>query len=142
MAPANGDWSGPEFLYIIDGSFFLEENAEDFFALGDMEDVSTYDSAFFETIRDKKLSLGQVDLNETWGALVSVYMPIINSGGEMVGLLGCDIETGEIVSWVRSQLSWQIVMVFCLVLIGLLMYIFLVKKINKLFKSRTVEEMY
>jgi hypothetical protein len=140
MAPENGDWNSWDFQYIIDGSFFLEEDAEDFSALGELEDVSSYDSAFFETIKDKKLSLGTVDLNETWGALISVYAPIINSNGEMVGLLGCDIDTGEIVSWVRSQLSWQIGMVFGLFLIGLAIYIFLVRKVNNSMKVRTGTE--
>lgn len=87
---ANGDY-----IYIVDGK---ETNAEDFSSLGDIEteEMSTIQEASFEGQAGYEL-----DYTEDWGDLISAYVPIKNSSGEVIGSLGADFEA----DFITEQLS-------------------------------------
>ncbi|MFP3089413.1 hypothetical protein LQZ21_03710 [Treponema sp. TIM-1] len=127
MAPVNTSI----FRYIIDGSS-TPDDGENFSPLGAEEDISAYDSAFFVTLRTKKIQLGGIDMNETWGNLISVYAPILNSRGDLVGIIGCDLEADTIIAWIRTQVLWQLGVVFIFALLALTVYFSLVKRLNRL----------
>jgi methyl-accepting chemotaxis protein len=127
MAPVTGDvWE-----YIIDGSA-PPEDEENFSPLGTEEDISEYDDAFFATIRTKTFQLGDIDQNETWGALISTYAPIMNSSGNLIGIIGCDLEAAAILTWIRTQVVWQLGAVIIFSLVGLAVYLTLLRSINRL----------
>jgi len=71
--------------------------------------------------------------SEEWGATINSYGPIVNSRGEAVGIVGCDLDATEIIRWIRAQVMWQLGMVFAAVLLGLIVYISLVRRINRSF---------
>ncbi|MDR2068398.1 MAG: hypothetical protein LBP71_00840 [Spirochaetaceae bacterium] len=119
------------FRYIIDGSS-TPDDEENFSPLGTEEDVSAYDSAFFATLRTKKIQLGVIDINETWGNLISVYAPILNSRGDLVGIIGCDLEADSIIAWIRTQVLWQLGVVFIFAILALSVYFSLVKQLNQI----------
>jgi methyl-accepting chemotaxis protein len=87
-------------LFIIDGS--VPPGDEEFSALGDEADVSDYDSAFMKCWETQRTEYSGMTYQEGWGWLISIYTPIINSAGEMVGITGCDFEAEEL----RNSL-WQ-----------------------------------
>jgi methyl-accepting chemotaxis protein len=127
MAPVNQT----TWRFIIDGSA-PPEDEENFSPLGAEEDVSDYESAFFDTVTTRSAQLGQVDRTENWGTVISTYGPIFNSSGEMVGLIGCDFEGDSIAAWIRTQVFWQLGVVALFVIAALTVYILLLKKINRI----------
>jgi methyl-accepting chemotaxis protein len=127
MAPVTDEM----YRFIIDGSA-PPDDEENFSPLGAEEDVSEYDRAFLTTMRTKTLQLGEIDQNETWGSLISVYAPILNSKGEAVGIIGCDLAADSIIEWIRTQVAGQIVVVLAVDLLGLFVYLLLQRKINRL----------
>ncbi|MDR0589356.1 MAG: hypothetical protein LBG25_02300 [Spirochaetaceae bacterium] len=129
MAPV----SASVFRYIIDGSA-TPDDQENFSPLGTEEDISAYDSAFFATLRTKEIQLGVIDLNETWGNIISVYAPILNSRGDLVGIIGCDLEADSIISWIKTQVIWQLGVVLAFALLALTVYFSLIKRINQLLR--------
>jgi hypothetical protein len=127
MAPVTDDvWR-----YIIDGSA-PPEDEEHFSPLGVEEDISVYDDAFFVTRRTKTIQLGSIDQNEIWGPLISSYAPILNSSGEFVGIIGCDLEADAVIAWIRTQVLWQLGVVAAFTILGLGVYLSLIKKISAL----------
>jgi methyl-accepting chemotaxis protein len=127
MAPVTGKvWK-----YVIDGSA-PPDDEEQFSPLGTEEDISAYDTAFFKTTLEKRPQLGAIDQNETWGPLISAYAPILNSSGEPVGIIGCDLEAAAIIAWIRTQVMWQLGAVIIFTLAGLIVYLGLNKHLNRL----------
>ncbi|MDR2758620.1 MAG: hypothetical protein LBB78_04515 [Spirochaetaceae bacterium] len=127
MAPV----STSVFRFIIDGST-TPDDEENFSPLGAEEDISAYDSAFFATLRTKEAQLGVIDMNETWGNIISVYTPILNSRGNLVGIIGCDLEADTIIAWIKTQVLWQLGVVFLFAILALTVYFPLVKRLNRL----------
>jgi methyl-accepting chemotaxis protein len=127
MAPVNTS----VYRYIIDGST-TPDDRENFSPLGTEEDISAYDNAFFVTLRTKNIQLGSIDLNETWGNLISVYAPILNSRGDAVGIIGCDLDADPIIAWIKTQVLWQLGVVLIFSLLVLAIYLSLIKRINRL----------
>ncbi|MDR0599709.1 MAG: methyl-accepting chemotaxis protein [Treponema sp.] len=96
MAPKEGSiWR-----YIIDGSA-PPEDTELFSALGDEADVANYDSAFFACLETETLQSSAPVYQQDWGWLVSIYLPIKNSSGTMVGIVGVDFNAETLVSQLR-----------------------------------------
>jgi methyl-accepting chemotaxis protein len=118
--------------YIIDGSAPPDDEVH-FSPLGSEEDVSVWDEAFFATIQAKTIQLGSVDYQEDWGTVVSTYGPIFNSSGELVGIVGCDLAGDSIAAWIRTQVFWQLGVVTAFVVLGLIVYLTLLRKINRSF---------
>ncbi len=85
MAPANGSiWH-----FIIDGSSTPDDTAR-FSALGDTEDTKNYNEAFNRVLQSGKTEVGDLEYQDRWGWLVSIYTPIVSSAGKIVGIAGCD----------------------------------------------------
>ncbi|MDR2211349.1 MAG: hypothetical protein LBO65_07820 [Spirochaetaceae bacterium] len=128
MAPAEENL----YRYIIDGST-IPGDSENFSDLGQTEDISTWDAAIQEMIRTKTTGIGNLSKTDKWGFTVSAYEPILKSSGELAGFVGCDIDASEIVTWVRTQIIWQLGIVAVLVIVGLTAYIFLIRRIDRIF---------
>ncbi|MDR2136620.1 MAG: methyl-accepting chemotaxis protein [Treponema sp.] len=124
MAPVGG----PTYRFIIDGSA-PPEDEDEFSPLGTEEDVGDYDAAFPKTWETKAIQAGPLMLQGDWGWLVSVYGPILNSRGDMVGLIGCDFEAGQLFTGLRQVIIRQIVLVLALVAAGVLFVVFFLRMI-------------
>jgi len=75
------------YKYVVDGA---DIGAKDVSKLGDVEgDISPEIVDTFET---GKIFVGEIDYTKQYGALVSAYIPIRNSGGEVIGILGADFD--------------------------------------------------
>ncbi|MDR2144088.1 MAG: hypothetical protein LBP29_06945 [Treponema sp.] len=123
---------GTVFRYIIDGST-TPDDLKNFSPIGSPEDLAEWDEAVLTTIRTKTTQLGSIDQNERWGATISVYSPILKPDGEMVGFVGCDIDASGVISWIKTQVFWQLGIVVFFSLAGLLAYIIIIRKTNRIF---------
>jgi signal transduction histidine kinase/CheY-like chemotaxis protein len=126
MAPVEGTL----YRFVIDGSG--EPGEETFSALGEEEDVGTYDAAFFKAVNEGVSQFGELDYQERWGWVISTYSPILNSRGRVVGVIGCDFDAESIYAMLRSQIIRQTILPAFFILVGLVVYIFLFNGINRL----------
>jgi methyl-accepting chemotaxis protein len=125
MAPVDGN----NYMFVIDGSDAV--GGEDFSAFGDEEDVSDYDEAFFRCLETGEITAGKpVDQGE-WGWLASVYAPIINSAGKIVGIGGCDFDADLLMRNIRKETLRQIAVSACFFIIGILVMMFFLNMIFK-----------
>jgi signal transduction histidine kinase/CheY-like chemotaxis protein len=125
MAPYKED----TYRFIIDGSG--EPGESTFSELGEEEDVSNYDKAFFKTMTTGESQFGELDNQLEWGWVISTYTPIFNSGGKVVGIIGCDFEAESIYIGLRYQIIRQIVISMMFIVIGVIVYISLFNQLNR-----------
>jgi methyl-accepting chemotaxis protein len=113
MAPVRG----PVYQYIIDGSA-IPEDEENFSPLGWEEDTSDYDSAFLKTWQTREIQASSLMFQGDWGWLVSVYAPVFNSQGTMVGIIGCDFGAQRLFEGLRREIIRQILLDLALIVLG------------------------
>jgi methyl-accepting chemotaxis protein len=124
MAPA----AEPVYRFIIDGSA-PPDDEEEFSPLGSEEDVSDYDPAFAKTWALKETQASTLMFQGDWGWLVSIYTPILNSRGDMVGIIGCDFEADRLFNGLRQEIIRQIVLDLILITVGVFFVLFFMKMI-------------
>jgi len=142
MAPVNGDiWQ-----FVIDGSV-EPEDTENFSNIGDEEDTSAYDHAFKRAMISGKTESGNLVNQEGWGWLVSVYAPIKNSAGKMVGIAACDFDGEHLHNTIIENIRRQVIIGGISVLFGLALVLFLLRqifsplgKINSILKEISMGE--
>jgi methyl-accepting chemotaxis protein len=97
------------FIYVIDGSAAVDD--EDVFSpLGAEEDTSEYDSAFFATLATKTTQVSDLTYQQGWGWLISVYEPILDSNGNIAGIIGCDFAADFLRNTLRAHVIKFVVM--------------------------------
>jgi len=124
MAQANGN----TWRYIIDGSG-EPDDPDNFSALGDEEDTSSYDGAFRRVLVSGKIESGNLVEQEEWGWLVSIYAPIRNSAGKIIGIAGCDFNGDNLHNTIIMNNRRQIIIAGVSVLLGLALVLFLLRQI-------------
>jgi methyl-accepting chemotaxis protein len=112
-------------MFVIDGSSEMDDE-ENFSPLGAEEDVSDYDKAFLETLNTGEIRISDITFQEGWGWLISIYTPIRNSAGEMVGIIGCDYQAEELRNIILGQVFGRVLLSAIFIIAGLaLEFIFL-----------------
>ena len=125
MAPIGGDLQNDTWYFIIDGSAEPDDE-ENFSAMGDEEDVSEYDAAFWQALSSGVTVPGKLVHQEGWGWLVSIYTPIKNSSGQIIGVTACDYDGTPLRESVVAKERQQIIIGGVSIAIGLvLMLVFL-----------------
>jgi len=124
MAQVNGN----NWQYIIDGSG-EPDDPDNFSALGDEEDTSSYDDAFRRVLVSGKIESGNLVEQEEWGWLVSIYAPIKNSTGKIVGIAGCDFNGEHLHNTIIMNNRRQIIIGGVSVLLGLALILLMLRQI-------------
>ena len=114
------------FRYIIDGSG--EIGSDTFSFLGDEIDSEDIDSGFSKTWQTGIGHPGPLHAGE-WGYLLSVYEPIFNSRGEMVGVVGCDFDAEYLYHSLRAQIIERIILGVVFAVAGVLILFFLIRPV-------------
>jgi methyl-accepting chemotaxis protein len=126
MAPVSGDI----YRFIIDGST-TPDDTENFSPLGSEEDTSEYDPAFQKTWETKQSQYsGLMDQGE-WGWMISAYTPILNSQGDMVGIVGVDFEANQLIAALRRHTVRQIIISIVFIFAGLAFFLLFLRKTFK-----------
>jgi methyl-accepting chemotaxis protein len=76
-----------------------------------------------------KTESGNLVRQEEWGWLVSVYTPIKNSAGKIVGIAACDFDGKYLHNTIVVNEEWQTVVCVISVLLGLALILFLLRQI-------------
>ncbi|MDQ0244171.1 methyl-accepting chemotaxis protein [Bacillus fengqiuensis] len=114
---ANGAY---EYYYMVDG---MPEGAEDASSLGDKEDINDFPS-MAKTFEKETM---QVDMtySEEWGGNVSAYVPIKAKSGEVIGIVGADLDATQIYETIHAnKLKLSIITLIILIISGVLIFFF------------------
>ncbi len=96
------------YRFIIDGSA-PPDDEENFSPLGTEEDVSDYGEAIFKTYDTGTSHWSDLEYQEEWGWLISVYAPIKDSSGTVIGIVGCDFSGDTLERSIQSFLRTQFI---------------------------------
>jgi signal transduction histidine kinase/DNA-binding response OmpR family regulator len=124
MAPYKGNIH----RFIIDGG---NPGEEGFSPLGSEEDVSGYSSAYLRAYASKSPQYGDINLQESWGWVLSTYMPILNSSGNVVGIIGCDFEAQSVFDAIYSRIVQQVIFAAFFIILALIFYFYLLKALTR-----------
>ncbi|GHV72126.1 hypothetical protein AGMMS49928_27880 [Spirochaetia bacterium] len=122
------DSGGELYRFIIDGSAPPDDPL--FSPLGAEENPGDYEKAFKLTWETGESQYGSLDA-QTWGWLISSYVPIFNSAGIMVGIVGCDFEAEPIYKSLYQQIVQQIIFALFFIAVGIAAYIFFLKTFSR-----------
>ena len=116
MAPLRGDiWQ-----YVIDGSCDPSDE-ENFSALGDEQDITDLGDAALEAFNKGTVtSSGLVNQGDEWGWQISTYVPVKNSRGKSVALIGCDFNIQTTMKIMKKQTLIIILTSIAFVIIGMI----------------------
>ncbi|MDR2604356.1 MAG: response regulator [Desulfovibrio sp.] len=125
-------------LFIIDGS--AEPGDEAFSPLGSEEPLYGYDDAYFRTFATKEPQFSKIHSQITWGVLISTYVPIFNSSGDMVGIVGCDFDASDIRNRIFFHTFRQMLLLCLFLLIGFYLYRLLLGAVTR--QNLMLQEMH
>ncbi|MDR2480340.1 MAG: methyl-accepting chemotaxis protein [Treponema sp.] len=124
MAPVSGN----RWRYIIDGSA-PPEDTENFSELGTEEDTGSFDHAFQRVLQSGRTEASNLENQDEWGWMVSIYVPIKNSAGTIVGVVGCDYAANYVYEAIKREIIKQIIISLIFMAAGLLFVLALFKLI-------------
>jgi len=120
--------AGNMWQFVIDGSA-QPDDEENFSALGDQDDISGYDHAFMDAINKGETALSNLVYQDGWGWLISVYTPIYNSKGVIVGIVGIDFSGDHLQKAIQESTIRLILLGGISVVVGFLLLLFFIQKI-------------
>ncbi|MDR1212140.1 MAG: methyl-accepting chemotaxis protein [Spirochaetaceae bacterium] len=117
------------YFYVIDGST-TPDDEDNFSALGEDEDESAYDDAFRAAWATGTPRAGKIAYEgEEWGWMVSIYVPIRNSAGNMVGVVGCDFAANDLIQSLKTHIFEMAFMALFFLLAGMALMLFFLRPI-------------
>jgi methyl-accepting chemotaxis protein len=111
----NGDG---KFLYVIDGSC-PPSDTENFSPIGTEEDVTGYGPEFLSAFDTGSVTFSGLEYQAGWGWLISIYAPIKDSSGAVLGVVGCDFQGSALHDRINGFILRQIIIAFGCFLLGL-----------------------
>jgi signal transduction histidine kinase/DNA-binding response OmpR family regulator len=123
MAP----YKGNIYHFIVDGG---DPDDEKFSSLGEEEDISSYSSAVYRVYEKKTPQYDQnINSTEPWGWVMSIYAPIMNSAGTVVGIVGCDYEAESMIRAIYARTLRQLLVSAAFNIIGFVLYRLLIYEV-------------
>ncbi|MCL1897105.1 MAG: ATP-binding protein, partial [Clostridiales bacterium] len=114
--------------FILDAE---DPDSEFFSPLGSEETLDDYDRAYLLTYETKSPQCTRLMYQSKWGRLISAYMPIVNSQGEVVGVIGIDFDGAEVYAAIQSGIWQQCAFAVIFVTIGLFFYFLLLRDLTR-----------
>ncbi|MBB5356271.1 methyl-accepting chemotaxis protein [Anoxybacillus mongoliensis] len=125
---------GYDYYYVVDGS-----EGDNFSDLGQVEGEINKFPMLIRAFETKKTQVGELSYSETYGAIVSAYVPLIDQSGELIGVLGADFDATGIYKLMQKNeqktLILTIVMLIIVIIVVSLLTLYLVRPLKKLTKS-------
>ncbi|MDR1351001.1 MAG: hypothetical protein LBJ59_09565, partial [Zoogloeaceae bacterium] len=114
--------------FIIDGG---DPEDEDFSPLGAEEDITKYAPAYMKTYQTGQPQFDEMDLHDTWGWVISSYVPIMNSKGEVVGVVGCDFSGESVYKRAVDYVIRQSIFIVLFIALGFVLYRYLLRALTR-----------
>ena len=106
------------FLYVIDGSC-PPGDTENFSPIGTEEDVTGYGPEFLRAFDSGAITFSHLEYQTGWGWLLSIYVPIKNASGAVIGIVGCDFKGQTLRESIVSFIWRQMFVTLACFLLGL-----------------------
>jgi methyl-accepting chemotaxis protein len=107
--------SGFEYYYVVDG---YPLNSEEASSLGEVEE--NHYSHLIESFEKKQTVIGELSYDKEYGALITAYVPIIDKSGNMLGVVGVDLDATSVYELLQKETRNQIIVTAIILAIGLL----------------------
>ncbi len=107
-----------EYYYMVDG---MPQDADDASAIGDVEDGVEDYPLLVKAFETGESQVGELTYSEDYGALVSAYIPIKSDSGELIGILGADLDASMVYSSLQASKIKLIWMTVGIVLLSILL---------------------
>lgn len=98
--------SSTEYFYVVDGAP-SDVAEEDFSALGDIE--TEYYPSLVNAFEYNQAQVGEMSLDDSYGATITTYIPILGQEGELLGVMCADFDASHVYESLnhnRNQLIW------------------------------------
>ncbi|MFF2753697.1 methyl-accepting chemotaxis protein [Psychrobacillus sp. NPDC058041] len=126
--------NGYDYYYLVDGKPFGDVNASQ---LGDEEDVNLYPS--IAKAFDTGESQIQISKSDEYGALITTYIPLKSNSGEVIGIVGADLDTTQVYAsmdlYKKKVITTTLIILFVSVIIVYLFSFYLVKPLKELINN-------
>ncbi|MCP1146376.1 methyl-accepting chemotaxis protein [Lysinibacillus endophyticus] len=134
MKSKKNDDGSSEYYYVVDG---LPLDSDDASSLGEVEQ-NEYE-ALINTFKTGETQVGELTYDKEYGANVSAYVPIRNSNGEMIGLIGADYNADHIYELMNDKKRELMIYTIVVLLVIICVIYFVVRMINRPLKRLTLE---
>ncbi len=125
---------GTNFVYVVDGSALVSDPNDDFSPIGTEEDIESYGDAPFECMRNGEIVSSEIEEQEEWGFITTVYYPLTDGSGNVVGFLGADFSAYELMETISTMKIKMLVFTVLGILLALAVFMviihFFFKKMN------------
>ncbi|GBU23574.1 hypothetical protein R83H12_00190 [Fibrobacteria bacterium R8-3-H12] len=115
--------------FIFDGE---DSKSKTFSPLGSVEDVADFGKELTLTYETKKPQFTPMMVQTKWGRLVTAYAPILNSNGDVVGVLGVDFDGEEVYQTIMLSMRNQLAFAVIFIIAGLFVCFFFFKDIARI----------
>jgi methyl-accepting chemotaxis protein len=113
-------------VFIIDGS--AEPDDEEHFS--DLGDPLEYEESFYLSYTLGITEASGLEYQEGWGWLVSVYTPIRNSSGKIVGIVGVDFDGTYLHESIRAKTIQQMLIGLLFIFLGVFISIIICQRMT------------
>jgi len=117
------------YYFIFDGE---NPKSKTFSPLGAVEDVADFGKELILTYKTKTPQFTQMMIQTKWGRLVTAYAPIMNSKGDVVGVLGVDFDGEKVYRTIMLSMRNQIFFAVIFIIAGLFVCFFFFKDIARI----------
>ncbi|MGE5632794.1 MAG: chemotaxis protein CheX [Caulobacteraceae bacterium] len=114
------------YIYLVDG---LDPESEDFSQLGDIEEYEPYFKNFGLAMKGQVVK-DDFALGDEWGNVVSSYIPIRDSSGNVVAFLGADLSADTILPLMSKNTISIVIVTFAVTLFGVIGALILSRRIT------------
>lgn len=123
-----------EYYYIVEGADKDDEKAA---KLGDVE--SEQDNALVQAIETGKTQLGELSYSKEYGATITTFVPIKDSSGKVIAVLGADYDAQMVYDFTASSKIQLIIIVSIIIFISLAISMLFTRLMIKPLKQLTTE---
>ncbi|WP_160397065.1 methyl-accepting chemotaxis protein [Paenibacillus sp. MMS18-CY102] len=124
-----------QYYYVVDGAPL--EQTEDVSALGEVEEEQY--AGLIQSFQKQEVTVGELSSDDTYGATVTAYVPIRNSEGAMIGVVGADFDATEVYALMKRNKTTALSIGIGVLIVSLLATLLFAKRLVKPLKRLTVE---
>lgn len=114
-----------EYYYLVDG-FPMDYKQDDVSMPGEID--ADYDKNLESLYNKEKFIISELAESDEWGATLSVYSPILNEKGEVIALIGADLE-GSVIYQVLEDSKRKNIIVTTIILFMTIILSYFISKI-------------
>lgn len=116
--------SGNNFAYVVDGT---DQNDEDNYSeIGTIEDISEWAEIPLQCMKEKQFMNSGLEENEEWGFMLTVYAPIADKSGKVLGFAGIDFAIEGLEDHINASRNRLINFGIIICVVGLVLMIFMI----------------